>query len=143
VHGVPLATKEVYAPGWCNGAAGLVHLWLLAHSLLRNRRYLDLAIGSAWHAWESEIDAGPHLCCGFAGQAYALLAAYRETQSSEWLARAVAMAERALAARARWSEAERTRRRQSLYVGDVGIALLLAELERPEAASMPLMEWRP
>jgi serine/threonine-protein kinase len=141
VHGIPLATREVYAPGWCNGAAGLVHLWILAHSLLKERRYLDLAIGSAWNAWESEVDAGPHLCCGLAGQAYAMLALHRATNAHEWLLRAVILAERALASREQWNDGQGARRPESLYFGDVGLALLFAELSQPRSASMPLMEW--
>jgi hypothetical protein len=141
VHGIPLATREVYAPGWCNGAAGLVHLWTLAHSMLKEPRYLELAIASAWNAWESEVDAGPHLCCGLGGQAYAMLAVHRATNAEEWLRRAVVLAERALSSREQWNDGQGPRRPHSLYFGDVGLVLLFAELSQPRAASMPLMQW--
>jgi serine/threonine-protein kinase len=139
VHGVPFAARELYAPGWCNGSAGLVPLWLLAHRLTGTRRYTDLALGSALHAWESDVDAGPHLCCGRSGQAYAMLAMYQATKSADWLWRARRLAQLALDARPLWNDGQGARRPESLYFGDVGIALLLAELEYPDEAKMPMM----
>lgn len=141
VHGVPFAARELYAPGWCNGSAGLVPLWLLAHRLTGARRYGDLALGSAHHAWESEVDAGPHLCCGRSGQAFAMLAMFQATGAGEWLERAHTLAQRALDARPLWNDGQGARRPESLYFGDVGIALLLAELEYPNEARMPLTSW--
>ena len=58
---------------WCNGAAGHLHLWLLAYELLGDPRYLQLAEGAAWTSYEAQSTGGD-LCCGSAGRAYALLA---------------------------------------------------------------------
>ena len=63
-------------PGWCNGSAGQVFLWTAAHQALGENRYLELAEGAAWHVWEKPTVIG-NLCCGMAGQSYALLNLYR------------------------------------------------------------------
>jgi eukaryotic-like serine/threonine-protein kinase len=119
--------------GWCHGSAGFVHLWTLAHSLLRDARYIHLAESAAWHVWKNGAGLGT-LCCGLAGQSYALLNFYKHTGVAEWLPRAQDLAERAAA---RVSSCERF---TSLYQGAVGAAVLAADLARPEAACMPLFE---
>ena len=118
---------------WCNGAAGHVHLWLLAHEQLRDERYARLAEMAAWTAYEGHPAAPGDLCCGFGGRAYALLALYKRSGEAAWLARARALAEQA----ARNVQIE-SLRRDSLYKGEVGVALLAADVEAPEHACMPL-----
>ena len=120
------------AGSWCNGAAGYVHLWTLAHSLLGDERFARLAQQAAWCVYES-APAGGDLCCGFAGRAYSLLCLYQHTGEAQWLARA-----RLLADRAATSIQSASLRRDSLYKGDIGVALLAAELDAPEYACMPL-----
>jgi len=117
---------------WCNGAAGFVHLWTLAHSLLDDERFARLARQAAWGAYES-APAGGDLCCGFAGRAYSLLRLHQHTGEAQWLARARLLADRAAA-----SIQSASLRRDSLYKGEIGVALLAAELDRPEYACMPL-----
>lgn len=126
---------------WCNGAAGYVPLWALAHRLLANERFGDLTVAAAWTASEGPPNAPADLCCGSAGRAYALLTAYRQTGDAVWLARA-----RKLALHAAEGIASRALRRDSLYKGEVGVALLVAELAAPDDARMPLFEgedWPP
>ena len=118
-------------PGWCNGSAGFVHLFTLAHEILGDPRYAALALGAAWNAWESP-DRNGSLCCGLTGRAYALLHLHRHGGGAVWLARARQLAERA-AADLRWA-AESP---DSLYKGEVGLAVLAADLARPEGAAMP------
>jgi eukaryotic-like serine/threonine-protein kinase len=118
---------------WCNGAAGHVHLWLLAHDRLGADRYARLAEMAAWTAYEGHPAAPGDLCCGFGGRAYALLALYKRSGEAAWLARARALAEQA----ARNVRIE-SLRRDSLYKGEVGVALLAADVEAPEHACMPL-----
>jgi serine/threonine-protein kinase len=127
--------EESYIGGWCNGSAGFVHLWLLAHRLTAADDYVDLARGAAWHAWEHEDWEQSSLCCGLAGRAYALLALYRATQEREWLRRA-----RELAYPAVELVSLDEPNAYSLYRGVVGVALLLEELERPHLACMPMFE---
>ena len=119
---------------WCNGAAGHLHLWLLAYELLDDPRYLTLAEGAAWTSYEGP-GTGGDLCCGAAGRAYALLRFFRQTGDRIWLDRAHELAEHA-------AKAIRTRqlRRNSLYRGEVGVCLLAADLDDPDQARMPLFE---
>ena len=79
--------------------------------------------------------AGGDLCCGFAGRAYSLLCLHRHTGEAHWLARARLLAEHAVT-----SVQAAALRQDSLYKGEVGVALLVAELRTPEQASMPLFE---
>jgi hypothetical protein len=127
-------------PGWCNGSAGYVFLWSAAHTALGDDRYRDLAEGAAWHVWETPSTNGS-LCCGIAGKAYALLNQYRSSGDSVWLRRARDMALSAAdAAAAQRGMLGAFERPDSLYKGDVGIALLAVDLERPEHARMPMFE---
>jgi len=121
----------VYAPGWCNGSAGYVYLWTLAHRVLGEPAYLDLAEGAAWNAWETKHPIG-NLCCGIAGQAYALLNLYRHTGEGVWLRRARELSR--LAATASGDRAE------SLYKGALGVIVLDCDLNQPEYARMPMFE---
>jgi eukaryotic-like serine/threonine-protein kinase len=124
---------------WCNGAAGFVHLWTLAHRLLGEQQYARMARGAAWAAFEAPQSNGD-LCCGLAGRAYALLNLYRHGGDRVWLHRARDLAECAAV-----SSQASSLRRDSLYQGLVGVALLAADLECPEQSCMPLFEaegWR-
>ena len=75
------------------------------------------------------------LCCGLAGQAYALLSLYRATGDRQWLTKA-----RTSAAEAAREARHRTGHRLSLYKGQLGVAVLLAELESPTSSAMPFFE---
>ena len=120
--------------GWCNGACGYVFLWTLAHRLLRNPSYIELARGAAWRSWEAP-EQNVTLCCGLLGRAYALLNLYRHSEETVWLDRA-----RDLAARAARAGNIPKEYRHSLYKGEFGLAVLAAELEQPNEARMPFFE---
>ena len=127
------------AASWCNGAGGFVPLWVAAHRTFGDETYARWARMAAWSAYEGPPAPGD-LCCGYAGRAYALLTLHRHTGDRRWLARA-----RSLAGRAATSVRADSLRRDSLYKGEVGVALLAADLEAPEYARMPLFEaegWR-
>jgi eukaryotic-like serine/threonine-protein kinase len=131
-----LTRTNQYMSGWCNGSAGYVHLWTLAHRLQGGDRWLDLAEGAAWNAWEAD---GPvsTVCCGRAGRAYALLNLYRHSGDESWLMRARVLAERS-AAEAAPGESEG--HDDSLYKGRLGPALLAAEQAAPQDACLPFFE---
>lgn len=132
---MPRETPEAsYMPGWCNGSSGYVFLWSLAHSLLADERYLDLARGAAWDACDAPDRAGS-LCCGLVGRSYALLNLYKHTGEVEWLTRARDLGERA----ARGGPID-PRFSHSLYKGDVGLAILAADLAQPDYAAQPFFE---
>jgi hypothetical protein len=120
--------------GWCNGAAGYVPLWTLAHELTGEDEFARLALGAAWSAYEDTAGGGS-LCCGLAGRAYALLNIYRHGGGDIWLARA-----RDLADRAAIGVRTDIDRRDSLYNGEVGVAVLAADLEDPTNSCMPMYE---
>jgi serine/threonine-protein kinase len=122
------------AATWCNGAAGMVFLWTAAARAFGDDRYLALAERAAWTAYESHPVPGD-LCCGLAGRAYALLNLNRAGGDGLWLARA-----RDLAGQAVTSVRENALRRDSLYKGDIGVAALIADLERPDDAAMPFYD---
>jgi serine/threonine-protein kinase len=127
-----------YATSWCNGSAGHVFLWTLAHRLLGDPIYATLAERAAWDVWDTAVDFDS-LCCGLAGAAYALLALHRHTGDPAWLARAGHLGNRAVA----WTHASEMP--DSLYKGTLGVAVLAADLLDPRDASMPLFEaerWR-
>jgi serine/threonine protein kinase len=130
--------------GWCNGSAGQVHLWLAAYSALKDDRYLVLAEKAAWHAAEADTRIG-NLCCGFSGQAYALLAIYRHSSERAWLHHAQTLAEKAATAYRDMlpgldSDALAFRP-DSLYKGELGVAVLAADLEDPHSSALPAFEF--
>jgi serine/threonine-protein kinase len=124
-----------HMPGWCNGSAGFVHLWLAAHEATRDERFLVLAESAGWDAWEDPNDVTPDLCCGLAGRAYAALALYRATGDGTWVRRASEQA-----VRAGTCVREAGALVPQLYKGALGVALLQGELESPHLARMPLLE---
>jgi serine/threonine-protein kinase len=126
-----------YMPGWCQGSAGYVLLWSQAHRTFGRDGYGALVERSAWNAWESTATVAS-LCCGLAGRAYALLTCYRHTGDPRWLSRARGLADRA--ARNAASGGIDRPFAMSLFKGDVGLAVLAADLAAPEAACLPLFE---
>jgi serine/threonine-protein kinase len=122
-------------PGWCNGSAGFVQLFALAHDEFDDAPFLETAIGAAWHAWDAG-DGNGTLCCGEAGRAYALAALARHlNDDAAWLARATRLADRAAVAIARTPK-----RPYSLFKGRIGVALLAADLAHPQACAFPFFE---
>ncbi|MGH7714171.1 MAG: lanthionine synthetase LanC family protein, partial [Gemmatimonadaceae bacterium] len=120
----------------CNGSAGLVFLWRLAHDVLRTGEFSDLAEAAAWNAWEEPSDTSvSHLCCGSAGRAYAMLAMYRADGAPAWLARGRELYELAVE-----GLDDSLGPRYSLYKGALGLAVLAHDLAQPELARMPLFE---
>lgn len=131
------APSNAYMPGWCNGSAGYVFLWTLAHRTFGDQAYLDLAEKTAWNVWEEQDTVG-QLCCGLAGRAYALLNYYKYTGESAWLHRARDLAGRAAGSVRKGMGLENMP--DSLYKGEIGVAVLAADLSKPEVACMPFFE---
>lgn len=135
--------ERSHVASWCGGTAGFVHLWTTAATSLGRDDFLGLAELSAWNVWEARR-AAPNLCCGLAGRAYALINLYKHTGERSWLRRAQELADRAALAAA--GPAADHGHPLSLYRGRVGIAVLAADLDQPETASMPFFEdegWPP
>jgi lantibiotic modifying enzyme len=108
---------------WCHGAPGVV----ASLSRLRDARLDALLIAAGEAVWEAgPLRKGAGLCHGTAGNGYSLLSLHERTGDPRWLERARAFAMHALAQ----VDADRTRHgqgRMSLYTGDLGVALYLAD----------------
>ncbi len=125
---------DAIMPGWCNGSAGQVFLFTLAHRLLGDDEWLRLAELAAWNNWD-EPWSHSTLCCGTGGRAYALLNLYRHTGAGEWLSRA-----RQLANHAASIALATAQRPGALWKGELGVAVLISDLASPETARMPFFE---
>ncbi len=121
--------------GWCHGTAGYTLLWCTAYDAGLGDGYLEAAAAAGWHA-SARASRGPgHLCCGSAGQAYAMLALYNRTGESNWLLRARQLHETALG-----TVGTAEMQPLSLYKGDVGVACLELDLGQTQWAAMPLFQ---
>lgn len=119
---------------WCHGAPGIV---------ASAADYLDeeLFLGGAeltWCAGPHGDERGPSICHGTAGNGYAFLKAFARTGDESWLERARRFAVHALA-QMRRQRTERGRGRYSLFTGDPGVALYLADCLDARAA-YPLLD---
>ena len=118
---------------WCSGAAGHIFLWLEANRHFPSQGFAEIAERAGIATWVSS-ERNASLCCGLAGRGFALLALHRETQEVDWLKRACKLCDRAAETGVSTDVA------YSLFKGDLGIALLSAELEQPVFARFPLFE---
>ena len=105
---------------WCHGAPGIV-------ATLGDMLDEELAVAGAELTWRAgPLRKGASLCHGTAGNGYAFLALLARTGDERWLARARAFAMHA-AAQVEHSRSEYGRGRQTLWTGDLGTALYLAD----------------
>jgi hypothetical protein len=115
---------------WCHGAPGIVAT--LAPSLDE-----ELAVAGGALTWRAgPLRKGANLCHGTAGNGYAFLALLERTGDERWLARARAFAMHA-AGQVERSRSEYGRGRYTLWTGDLGTALYLADC-CDGAGSLPL-----
>jgi hypothetical protein len=105
---------------WCHGAPGIV---ATIAPLLDE----DLAVAGGELTWRAgPLRKGANLCHGTAGNGYAFLALLEKTGDEQWLVRARAFAMHAA------NQVERNRSadgrgRYSLWTGDIGTAIFLAD----------------
>ena len=105
---------------WCHGAPGMVAT--LAHLL-----DAELAVAGGELTWlAGPLKKGAGLCHGTAGNGYAFLALLARTGDELWLERARAFAMHA-AAQMEHSRSAYGRGRYTLWTGDLGTALYLAD----------------
>jgi eukaryotic-like serine/threonine-protein kinase len=130
---ITAGSREVWR-GWCHGSAGWAMLWALAWQATGEKDFLTLAEVSARDA-TADADELAILCCGRAGQAFAALTLFRITREQHWLAAASRVATDAVRVAAAADVPV-----HSLFNGELGVALLVAELEDPERSAMPLFE---
>ena len=105
---------------WCHGAPGMVAT--LAHLLDEG-----LAVAGGELTWRAgPLRKGASLCHGTAGNGYAFLALHERTGDERWLARARVFAMHA-ARQVEHSRSRYGRGRYTLWTGDLGTALYLAD----------------
>ena len=105
---------------WCHGAPGIVGT--LAHVLDE-----ELAVAGGELTWRAgPLRKGANLCHGTAGNGYAFLALLERTGDEQWLARARSFAMHA-AGQVAQSRSDYGRGRYTLWTGDLGTALYLAD----------------
>ena len=105
---------------WCHGAPGIVAT--LAH-------FLDevLAVAGGESTWRAgPLRKGANLCHGTAGNGYAFLALLERTGDERWLRRARTFAMHA-AGQVERNRSDYGRGRYTLWTGDLGTALYLAD----------------
>jgi hypothetical protein len=105
---------------WCHGAPGMV-------AMLAPYMDVELAVAGGELTWiAGPLRKGPSLCHGTAGNGYAFLALLERTGDELWLARARRFAVHA-AEQVELARAQYGRGRYSLWTGDLGVALYLAD----------------
>ncbi len=120
---------------WCHGAPGVVaSLASLAPDDDEHGRLLRAGGDLTWVA--GPLAKGSNLCHGTAGNGYAFLALFARTGDELWLERARGFAMHSLGQVAR-ARAELGRGRYTLWTGDPGVALYLADCLAGESA-LPL-----
>jgi lanthionine synthetase-like protein len=107
---------------WCCGAPGVV---ISAGSYL-DEELLLAGADLCWQAGPHNLEKGPSICHGTAGNGYAFLKAFERTGDELWLERARRFAVHALGQVERL-RTERGRGRYSLWTGDIGAALFAAD----------------
>ena len=124
----------------CHGATGAVWLFSKAFDVLGNDKYKALALRSGDAIWRHGLlQKGPGVCHGMSGSGYAMLRLFRLTRDAKWLHRACAIGDYMLSddvvARSRTPDNP-----VSLFEGSAGAALFLADVLRPNVATLPLFE---
>ena len=105
---------------WCHGAPGIV-------ATLADIVDEELAVAGGELTWRAgPLGKGASLCHGTAGNGYAFLALLERTGDERWLARARAFAMHA-ARQVEHGRATYGRGRHTLWTGDLGTALYLAD----------------
>jgi hypothetical protein len=105
---------------WCHGAPGIV-------ATLAGLLDEQLAVAGGELTWRAgPLRKGANLCHGTAGNGYAFLALFERTGDERWLMRARAFAMHA-AGQVENSRGEHGRGRYTLWTGDLGTALYLAD----------------
>ena len=107
---------------WCHGAPGIV----TAASTYLDEELLLAGAELTWRAGPHGDDKGSSICHGTAGNGHAFLKTFARTGDEKWLERARRFAVHALE-QVRRRRTKVGRGRYSLWTGDLGVALYLAD----------------
>jgi hypothetical protein len=117
---------------WCAGAPGIV---TCAASYL-DQQLLEAGAELTWRAGPPNMEKGPGICHGTAGNGYAFLKLFGRTGDERWLERA-----RRFAMHALQQVERRGSGRYSLWTGDPGVALFAADCLDARSAYPMLEAW--
>jgi hypothetical protein len=121
----PLEQRDGIRVQYCHGAPGMVSAFARIAADDGEHERLLLAGGElTWRA--GPLAKGANLCHGTAGNGYAFLALHERTGDERWLERARAFAMHAVAQVER-DRSEHDRGRYTLWTGDPGTAIYLAD----------------
>jgi hypothetical protein len=115
-----LVQKGTIRTQWCHGAPGMI-------TAMRDALDEDLALAGGELTWRAgPLTKGGGLCHGTAGNGYALLTLFERTGDELWLDRARRFAVHSIG-QVEHARAEHGMGRHSLWTGDPGTALFLAD----------------
>jgi serine/threonine-protein kinase len=129
-----IADKKSW-PGWCNGSAGHIFLWVLLYKHFKDEKYIQLAEKAALHLISGIQNDNADLCCGMSGVTYAMISLYKATNEKKYLTEAKKIKDTILKT---WFL--QPLRNNSLYKGEPGIAVMVGELAEPSLMKIPLFE---
>jgi hypothetical protein len=135
--GVARRGREPILVQWCHGAPGMITGLADLPRDPDTDRLLAEGGELTWTA--GPLEKGPGLCHGTAGNGYALLCLHQRTGDPRWLERARRFAAHAIGQ----SEAARARHgrgRFSLWTGDLGLALYLADCLEATYTGVPALD---
>ena len=108
---------------WCHGGAGVV----ASAAAYLDEELLLAGAELVWRAGAPVMEKGTGICHGTAGNGYALLKTFERTGDEIWLERARAFAVHVLGQVERWRERRGGAGRYTLWTGDLGAALFVAD----------------
>ncbi|CEL97459.1 unnamed protein product [Vitrella brassicaformis CCMP3155] len=126
---------------WCHGAPGFLPVYVQAMEVFpsERERFARVALQMGEAVWQRGLlRKGVGLCHGIAGNAFALLSAYRIARDPKWLRRAQQFAAYSLE---HFDDLRRIPDRPySLFEGMGGLVCLLTQLRSPDRALFPAYE---
>lgn len=120
-----------YMPGWCNGGAGFLEMFILAADIFQKAEYLDIAEKIAVDV-HGNVSMVGDLCCGLAGRSYSLLSLYRATQNEKYYNYAEVLLTKS-------KQVTTFLKTDSLFKGKFGLTLLEIEMGKANNISFPCM----
>jgi serine/threonine protein kinase len=120
-----------YMPGWCNGGAGFLELFILAANVFQKAEYIDIAEKIAIDVY-SNASMVADLCCGLAGRSYSLLSLYRATQNEKYYDYAEGLLTKS-------KQVTSFLKTDSFFKGKFGLKLLEIEMGQANHISFPCM----
>jgi hypothetical protein len=132
LHAAGRSPADLRMAGWCHGPGRADPSVGDGGPRTGRQRHRERCLLAAERA-AAPHGSVPTLCCGLAGHAYALLIAHQLTGDVHWLARAENLAWHGVR-----EAGSRSSLPNSLWRGDVGLALLIHDQELPDRAALAL-----